>query len=81
MLILCSGDRQQSALTVGPVSNLSRGLCVCVCMCVCLRLDVCHMFGDMSPLCNGPPVIYHSLPSLQRRLDLDENKEYENDLD
>lgn len=38
------------------------------------------MFGDMSPLCNGPSVIYHSLPSLQRRLDLDERKEYEDDL-
>lgn len=38
------------------------------------------MFGDMSPLCNGPSVIYHPLPSLQRRLDWDEHKEYEDDL-
>lgn len=38
------------------------------------------MFGDMSPLCNGPAAIYHSLSSLKGRLDLDEHKEYEDDL-
>lgn len=61
-----------AAVTVGPVNNLRGSLCA--------RLDVCHMFGDMSPLCNGPAAIYHSLSSLKGRLDLDEHKEYEDDL-
>lgn len=47
-----------------------------VCAFVRVKLDVCHRFSDMNPEYNRPSIIYHSLPSLQRRLDFDEHTEY-----
>lgn len=42
MLTLCRRVLWQSVLMIS------------VAVCVCVRLDHCHMFGNTSPLCNGP---------------------------